>query len=188
MTLARAVLLAALLPALAQADQVYLREAEAPRAVFGVGVTAEHRSLDLTGPELNALSRLVGRRVDARSYPYLEVSGDAAQGARPLLGWIFLLDVIGQSLPISFAVGVRKDGALQDLEVMAYREPHGDEIRERRFRAQFPGKTLREPLAVGKDVDAITGATISSYSAAYAARKALALAEILRRRGGGAAP
>ena len=71
---------------------------------------------------------------------------------------------------------------------MVYREPHGDEIRERRFRAQFAGKKLQDPLVVGKDIDAISGATISSSSAAYAARKGLALADLLRRRTAGKQP
>ena len=179
-----ALLALALSPAVARADQVFLREADAPTALFGEGVHATRSSLVLGPAELAALSRRVGRRVDQRDYPYLAVSSAAGQ----LLGWIFVLDVVGQTLPITFAVGVKTDGRLQDLQVMVYREPHGSEIRERRFRAQFAGKRVDDPLIVGKDIDAITGATISSHSAAYAARKALALAEILRGRGGGAAP
>jgi len=181
---AAAVALLAVLAPRARADQVFLREAEAPRVVFGEGVTAEQKVLELSGTELANLSRLLGRRVEISRYPYLEVSSEPGSPGAPrqLLGWVFPLDVIGQSLPITFAVGVEVDGVLKDIQVMVYREPHGDEIRERRFRAQFSGKTLQQPLIVGKDIDAITGATISSYSAAYAARKGLALADVLRRR------
>ena len=179
-----AALLAAALPATARADQVFLREQDAPAALFGAGVRAERSTLALSPAELAALSRRVGRRVEQREYPVLTVSA----GSGEFLGWIFLLDVVGQTLPITFAIGVKADGKLQDLQVMVYREPHGSEIRERRFRAQFAGKRLEDPILVGKDVDAITGATISSHSAAYAVRKALALAEILRGRAGGASP
>jgi FMN-binding domain len=163
----------------AAADQVYLREQDAPRALFGEGVSSVRKTLELTPPELAELSRILGRKIEVRSYPYLEVWSNEP---KRLLGSIFLLDVIGQNLPITFAVGVKADGSLQDIEVMVYREPHGDEIRERRFRAQFAGKKLQDPLLVGKDIDAISGATISSNSAAYAARKGLALADLLRRR------
>jgi Na+-translocating ferredoxin:NAD+ oxidoreductase subunit G len=179
-------LLVSLLTAFAaRADQVFLSEAEAPRALFGSGVAAQRKVLDLLDGELAELSRLLGRKIEVRRYPYLEVSSTEpqAQGqSGRLQGYVFLLDVIGQSLPITFAVGVKADGTVQDVQVMVYREPHGDEIRERRFRAQFKGKTLQQPLVVGKDVDAISGATISSHSAAYAVRKGLALAELLRRR------
>ena len=180
MRLAAALLAVALAPAAARADQVFLREADAPAALFGEGVHAARSTLTLSPAELTALSQRVGRRVDQREYPVLAVSSASGQ----LLGWIFVLDVVGQTLPITFAVGVRADGRVQDLQVMVYREPHGSEIRERRFRAQFAGKRLEDPILVGKDVDAITGATISSHSATYAVRKALALAEILRGRGG----
>jgi hypothetical protein len=176
-----AALLAVLLPAAAvRADQVFLREPEAPRALFGDGVRFERSTLTLSPAELAELSRRVGRKVDAPSYPVLAVSSASGQ----LLGWIFVLDVVGQTLPITFAVGIKADGLVQDVEVMVYREPHGSEIRERRFRAQFAGKSADQPLLVGKDIDAISGATISSHSAAYAVHKGLALAEIVRRRAG----
>ena len=166
-----------------RADQVFLREADAPRAIFGEHVSSVRKSLDLSDAERVELSRILERKIEVRSYPYLEIRADDGDPKRRL-GTIFLFDVVGQSLPITFAVGVKEDGALQDMQVMVYREPHGDEIRERRFRSQFAGKKLQDPIVVGKDIDAVSGATISSNSAAYAARKGLALAEILRRRGG----
>jgi Na+-translocating ferredoxin:NAD+ oxidoreductase RnfG subunit len=172
-----AVLLAAGLARPAAADQIYLPEQDVPRAIYPDSTGVEHRSLDLTPAELERLSKTLGRKVEARSYPYLEVrKGDAVLGA------IFILDAMGQTKPITFAVAVAPSGELHEIQVMIYREPHGEEIREARFRKQFAGKRLQDPVALGKDIDAITGATISSRSAAYAARKGLALAEILRRR------
>jgi hypothetical protein len=181
----------ALVGGAARADQVFLREAEVPRALFGEGAaSADRKLLQLSDAELAQLSRVLERKVELRGYPYLEVHGPVAdpRAPRPLLGYVFLLDVLGQSLPISFAVAVKPEGTLQDIQVMVYREPHGDEVRERRFRAQFAGKKRGDPLVVGKDVDAITGATISSNSAAYAARKALTLAEFVRSRAAGKQP
>jgi electron transport complex protein RnfG len=169
------------------ADQLFLRESEVPRALFGEHVTSVRKTLELSPPEVAELSRVLERKVEVRSYPYLEVRPEGGD-EKSILGDIFLMDVVGQSLPITFAVGVKQDGTLQDVQVMVYREPHGDEIRERRFRAQFAGKKLQDPLVVGKDIDAISGATISSASAAYAARKGLALADLLRRRPTGKSP
>lgn len=183
----RALLAAALILAgAARADQVFLREAEAPRALFGEAAQASERKLlRLTDAELAALGQRLGRKIEGRDYPYLEVRAKPAGDGGPapqLLGYVFLLDVLGKSQPITFAAGVKPDGALQDLQVMVYREPYGAEIRERRFRAQLAGKKPGDPVALGKDVDAISGATISSASAAYAARKALALGQLLRER------
>jgi len=161
----------------AQADQTFLREAEAPKAIFPEGTSAERRTLTLSDSELKTLSEKLGRRIDTAQYLYLDV-----RKQNDALGVIFLLDVVGQSRPISFAVGVATDGSLRDIQVMVYREPQGEQIQEARFRRQFAGKRLKDPIALGKDVDVISGASISSRSATYAARKALWLADVLHER------
>src|SRR5207248_4000447 len=101
-TLWTAALLAVAAPALA--DQLFLRESEAPRALFGEHVTSTRKTLELSPPEVAELSRVLERKVEIRSYPYLEIRPET-DGDR-ILGEIFLLDVIGQSQPITFAVGV----------------------------------------------------------------------------------
>ena len=164
-------------PAPVRGGQTYLHEADAARTIFPESTVATRRSLDLSEAEVAALSKALGRRVDARKYPYLEVKGE--KGA---LGFIFMLDVIGESLPITIAIGVTADGALQDVQVMVYREPQGEAIQEKRFRKQFVGKRSKDPITLDKDIDAISGATISSRSATFAARKGLLLAEVLRGR------
>ena len=161
----------------ARADRVYLVETDAPKAIFPEGTGAEAHELDLGDTELKALEKRLGKRVEVRQYRYLDVMKSDA-----LVGRIFFLDVVGQSKLIGFGVGVTPDGALRDVEVMIYRETQGDQIREARFRRQFAGKKLEDPIALGKDIDAVSGATISSRSAAYAGRKALALDEVLRAR------
>jgi Na+-translocating ferredoxin:NAD+ oxidoreductase RnfG subunit len=170
-------------PAPVLGGQTYLREADAARAIFPESTASTRKSLDLSDAEVAALSKALGRRVDARSYPYLE-----AKNERGLLGFIFILDVIGESQPITFAVGVTADGALADVQVMVYREPQGEAISEKRFRKQFVGKRAKDPITLDKDIDAISGATISSRSATFAARKGLLLSEALRGRVSGGKP
>lgn len=162
----------------ARADHVYLVESDAPRAMFPEGSGADAHELDLGDEELKALEKRLGKRVEVRQYRYLDVVKSDA-----LVGRIFFLDVVGQSKLIGFGVGVTPEGVIRDVEVMVYRETQGDQIREARFRRQFAGKKLEDPIALGKDIDAVSGATISSRSAAYAGRKALALDEVLRARG-----
>lgn len=65
---------------------------------------------------------------------------------------------------------------------MVYREPQGEAIQEKRFRKQFIGKRSKGPVTLDKDIDVISGATISSRAATFAARKGLALADLLRSR------
>lgn len=156
------------------ADHVFLHEADAPHAMFPSSTRATRKTLELSDAELDGLGKMLGRRIESKSYPYLDVRDD-----RESLGSIFLLDVIGQTQPITFAVAVGKDGTVHDVRVMVYREPHGDEIEDHRFHKQFIGKTFKDPITLGKDVDAITGATISSRSEAFAVKKSLALSAVL---------
>jgi len=164
-------------PAPVWGGQAYLHEADAARAIFPESTGSARRQIDLSDAEVAALSKAMGRRVDARSYPYLEVRSE-----KGTLGFIFMLDVIGESLPITFAIGVTVDGALQDVQVRVFREPQGEAIQEKRFRRQFVGKHSKDPITLDKDIDAISGATISSRSATFAARKGLLLAEVVRGR------
>jgi len=164
-------------PAPVLGAQAYLREADAARAIFPDGTASVRKTLDLSDAEIAVISKALGRRIEMRSYPYLEVRTE-----KGLAGIILMFDVIGESQPITFAIGVTVDGALQDVQVMVYREPQGEAIHEKRFRKQFVGKRSKDPITLDKDIDAISGATISSRSATFAARKGLLLAEVVRDR------
>ncbi|MEO7732189.1 MAG: FMN-binding protein [Kofleriaceae bacterium] len=161
----------------AAADKTYLHEADAAGAMFPAGKAATRKLLELSRPELEALGKALGWRVEGAHYPYLEVTLNEV-----VLGWIFLLDVIGQAQPITFAVAVTRDGLVHDVRVMVYRETHGAEIEDARFRKQFVGKSLKDPIVLGKDIDAITGATISSRAETVAVRKTLVLTDLLRNQ------
>jgi Na+-translocating ferredoxin:NAD+ oxidoreductase RnfG subunit len=91
-------------------------------------------------------------------------------------------DQIGQHMPITFGFLVDTDGRMRRAEVMVYREPYGDAIRERRFLDQLVHKQESDPLRPGSDIDGITGATISSRSAAVAAHRALVLCNLAKKK------
>jgi Na+-translocating ferredoxin:NAD+ oxidoreductase RnfG subunit len=73
--------------------------------------------------------------------------------------------------PIDFAVQFDAAGAVARVEIMEYREAYGDEVREPRFRRQFVGKTARDAITAGKDIDVISGASISSKSVALGVKR-----------------
>jgi Na+-translocating ferredoxin:NAD+ oxidoreductase RnfG subunit len=170
-------------PAPVRGAQVFLHENEAAHAMFPQATTSLRKELWLTDAEHTALEKALGRHVDSHGYTYLEVIAQKAT-----VGFVLILDVIGQSQPITFAVAVSDEGILQDVQVMVYREPRGEEIQDKRFRRQFTGKRASDALALGKDIDAISGATISSRAATFAARKGLLLADLLRARMAAAKP
>ena len=163
----------------ALAEGLYLSEPQLAERLFPEGKGLAASTVSLTDAEADRVALLFGYRLEQKSFRLL-AAGEA--------GTIFVLDVMGQNAPITFGVGVTRDGVVRGVELVAYRESRGEEIRAPRFLRQLTGKRLTDPLKLGKDVDAITGATISSRSATLATRKALALAQVLRERVPPAAP
>jgi electron transport complex protein RnfG len=94
-------------------------------------------------------------------------------------GYAVIDDEPGLHQPITFATQLSPRGAIERLEIMVYREPRGDEVRDARFRKQFEGKTTQDALRLNRDIDAVSGATVSSASMASGVRRAAILVEEL---------
>ncbi len=100
------------------------------------------------------------------------------QGERT--AWV--LDEIGKEQPITMGVVVEQ-GQILTIEVLAYRESRGGEIRHGFFRRQFDRATLRPGDRLDRHIDGITGATLSVGAMTRIARLALAFHdEALRPR------
>jgi Na+-translocating ferredoxin:NAD+ oxidoreductase RnfG subunit len=124
----------------------------------------------------------LGRALPAQEYTFY-----VAQSAGRVDGYALFDEERGQHEPISFATffdAAGKVSKVTRVEVVAYREPYGDGIRAQRFRALFVGRHARSGFAPDRDIDAISGATISSRSMCLAVqRAALLLHEALLERG-----
>jgi electron transport complex protein RnfG len=94
-------------------------------------------------------------------------------------GYAVVDDELGLHQPITFATRLSPRGIVERVEIMVYREPRGDEVRDERFRKQFQGKTSQDPLRLNRDIDAVSGATVSSASLAVGVRRATILVEEL---------
>lgn len=92
-------------------------------------------------------------------------------------GYAFVDEELGQHMPITYGVKFSPAGAVEDMEIMVYRESRGDEVRDLRFRKQFVGRTGHDAIRLNRDVVAISGATISSNSMAVGVRRAVILFE-----------
>jgi hypothetical protein len=75
------------------------------------------------------------------------------------------------------------DGVLREVEILSYRESHGQEIRQDSWRKQFAGKTASSPLRVGDDVANISGATLSCSHVADGVRRIAAVLSVLQHSG-----
>ncbi len=95
-------------------------------------------------------------------------------GADSLLGFAVVRNVTGKDQPITFLVAMDVADHLKDVDILVYREPYGGEVAYEPWRKQFRGKTVSDPLQVGKDLRSISGATISVHSVTEGVRRSLA--------------
>ncbi len=97
--------------------------------------------------------------------------------------WFIVDDVLGKHELITYAVALDTQGRVRGVEILAYRESHGGEIRDPQWRLQFAGKTARDPLALDRDIRNISGATLSCRHVTDGVKRILAMYESdLRQR------
>ena len=110
-------------------------------------------------------------------YPAYGTAGDAADPE--LIGYIFATrdfqpEEIGYSAPIEVLAGINLEGTLTGIEILFYRESYksirGDFLNTERFPQQFINKFIGDGFRVGRDIDGVSRATISSWAAARGVR------------------
>ncbi|MCB9748082.1 MAG: FMN-binding protein [Candidatus Omnitrophica bacterium] len=90
-----------------------------------------------------------------------------------ILGYAFEDTVIGKWGPIHYLLGLDLKGTIIETIVLDYQEIRGRPIAKSRFLRQYKGKNLRNYIRLRKDINGITGATISSRSITDGIRKLL---------------
>ena len=97
------------------------------------------------------------------------------------LGHFFVDEVIGRQDFITYALGIDATGKLSAIEVLAYRESHGGEIRNAAWRQQFNQRQGVEQLRFRTDIKNIAGATLSCEHVTQGARWLSALWRVALR-------
>lgn len=97
------------------------------------------------------------------------------------LGAVVVDEVLGKFERITYAVGINADGSVRQIEILSYRESHGQEVRLPSWRKQFAGKTAHSALAIGEDIANISGATLSCTHITDGVRRIVTVMEALRQ-------
>jgi hypothetical protein len=118
----------------------------------------------LTGARSEKAAEILGHKPSSLRVRYWQ------NGTRR--AWI--LDEIGKEKTIT-AGFVVEDGTLRDVRVLVFRESRGWEIRHDFFTRQFLSAALRDDRELDKNIDNITGATLSVNAMRRMARLALFL-------------
>lgn len=170
-------MLSALAPFAARADQVYLSADQAPAAVFPDADRFETRDLAATAELRARVQQRLGDlkpTVWERSYRITTAFRGTSR-----LGRAVVIEEIGKHREITLIVGVDSSAKVAGVAVMTYREAYGGEVRSRRFLAQYRGRGADDSLQPSRDIQNITGATLSARAIGRGIKKAIAvLAEV----------
>ena len=134
----------------------YLTVADAQKVCFPKATRFEERTFRLTPDQIEVIEKKSGikvRRPLVRAW--------FAHQSEALDGVMFLDHVLGKHELIDYVVALSIDGKVRQVEILEYRESHGGEICNSKWRAQFRGKSASSPLRLNGDIYNISGATMS---------------------------
>lgn len=163
-----------------------------PTGAFAVDYMSAEQAAQLMFPEAE---RFEAREftLDAAQLQKLAAAGVAPRSARwsarlawkgqSLLGLVLADAVVGKFELIGYAVGIAADGSVRQVEILAYRESHGHEIRLPAWRRQFAGKRAGDAIELGRDIANISGATLSCRHVTEGVKRIVELVQLLRGDG-----
>jgi Na+-translocating ferredoxin:NAD+ oxidoreductase RnfG subunit len=148
----------------------YLTVEQAQRVLFPDASDFEARPVVLDSAQIAAIESATGVAVRTPRHDVWAARRDAA-----LRGWFVVDEVIGKHELITYALALSPEGRILGIEVLAYRENYGYEIRNPAWRAQFAGKSRADALTLDSDIRNITGATLSCRHVTEGVRRLLAV-------------
>lgn len=123
---------------------------------------------------------------DLKEDPALEKKARRVEGVEKIFisdkGYVFKVNTKGYGGPLALAVGVGLDGKVVGIAVVTSRETVGlgGKVLEEDNLKQWIGKTGRDKLQVGQDIQAVTGATITSKAVNGQVKKALEAYQVVK--------
>jgi Na+-translocating ferredoxin:NAD+ oxidoreductase RnfG subunit len=135
------------------------------KKAFPSAETFVRQVLRLSDELMKKLSRESGQKISSRFVTVYVAKKDDGN-----LGYGFIGYTKGKSSFIKYFVAITPDGKIHSIEIMSYRGEKGSEVRHEIFKKQFAGKSLGGNIKVGADINAMTGATISSQAVTNSVR------------------
>jgi hypothetical protein len=136
---------------------VYLEVEQAQRLLLPQADAFQPRVLNLGETELTSLARHTETQVPRRFAPRVWEALSAGKS----VGWVMADRVVGKVDLIDYALGFDRDASIVGLEILAYRESHGGEVRQAAWRGQFKGRKGAASLRFPEEIRNISGATLS---------------------------
>ncbi|MCP4611974.1 MAG: FMN-binding protein [Planctomycetes bacterium] len=131
-------------------------------------------AIDITELQISREARNTSFPDDAK---VSEIKGPSA-----LLGYCVESKVVSRSGPFKIRVLLDPQVYVKRASVISYPWDRGRDVRKRAFTSQFEGKGPGDSIQIGKDIDVMTGATISSNVMAEGVRDTIKLVELIKEQ------
>jgi hypothetical protein len=158
-----------------EAVRIYLSEEEALAQAYPAAECWRTTEWAPDSVAMRDIEFTLGWRIAEESFRIHE----ARDGGRSL-GQALVVDQLGLYHPITTLVALGPDAAVAHVALMVFRESRGDAVKRRRFLRQYEGKGLSDPIRLNRDIQGVTGATVSARSMNASVRKALAVITAFR--------
>ena len=150
--------------------EVYLQEEEGVKIMFPKSERVRKELIPLNPEKKSLIQERIGWKFPEESFEvYIGESGTQIDG------YAVVQNTIGKHKHMTYMVGVDNRGFVSDIELLVFRESRGSEVRQKRFNAQYEGKSVLDPVRINKDIINISGATMSVRSMSAGIKRALVL-------------
>lgn len=162
-------LLAPMVLVQAQANEYFTTET-AQKALFPQATAFTAQPLALDGAAREEIERISDVRQRWKEQPVW-----LARENGQFLGWYLEDRVIGKHEFIRYALAISPEGKVIGVEIMEYLETYGDQVREASWRGQFMGRDEHSGFKLGRDIQNISGATLSCRNITNGIKRLLVL-------------
>jgi len=140
------------------------------------GATVEMKTVFLTDAQIAAVRERTGREPASKLFTYYEARRDGH-----VTGWGVITTHVVRTLPEALLVALTPEMKIDRVLLLAFYEPPEYRPPDRWFE-QFAGRHGDDGVGwrVGRDVDGLTGATLTSHAVTGAIREILAIVEQVR--------
>lgn len=153
--------------------EIYMSDDQAAK-IFFPNQTFKKATLQLSDEEAKKIEALADETVRSKNLVVLKSAQKDA--------YVFVDQVLGKHEFITYAVGINKDGTVQGVEILEYRESFGHQVRRPEWRKQFVGKDKAATLKLDKDIKNLSGATLSAAHVTGGVRRILQTYEQVKGR------
>ncbi|MHB9108049.1 MAG: hypothetical protein ACYDCO_13405 [Armatimonadota bacterium] len=127
--------------------------------------------------EEKVIEKRIGAQLDPdeNEFKFYRVKKD-----NKVVGTVLTHQARGKYGAVQTVAGIGNDGKIIGVYVQRHREPTN--LNKDTFLKQFKGKTVEDPITVGKDIDPIKGYDKSSQAVAFSVKKILVIHDVLSKK------